>query len=306
MPSPTTTSDTARTALLLLTGSTDSLLAGKLLQNQGVALQACYWQFPFSRSDSHAISAARQLQIPLRVERPGQDYLDEVVSTPRFGRKQGMAPCFDCRLWLYRAAAKLLQELGLSFLVTGEIAGQRIGTQRKQDLEILEFHSDLQQKVVRPLSGQLLPPTIPEEAGILCRTEFHRFYGSSRSPQQRLANQLGLAVDYANTYASQCRLTDSPTSDRVKELLQIQRPLNPLTAGVLQIGRHFQSLQGTRVVVTRSHEEHLAIEDLMSRFPSEKALLQPHPLQKGPSIFIEDQQDPTAMALCNSLREKYS
>lgn len=305
MPS-TTSSDKTPTALLLLTGSTDSLLAGKLLQFQGIALQACYWQFPFSRSDSHAVSAAQQLQISLRIERPGQNYLDEVVSTPRFGRKQGMAPCFDCRLWLYRSAAKLLEELGLSFLVTGEVAGQRIGTQRKQDLEILEFHSGLQQKVVRPLSGQLLTPTSPEESGILYRTGFHRFYGNSRSPQQKLAKQLGLAVDYANTYASQCRLTDSPTSDRVKELLQIQRPLTPLIAGVLQLGRHFQSPQGTRVVVTRSREEHLALEDLMSRFPSDQALLQPHPLQKGPSIFIEDRRDPTAISLCETLRAKLS
>jgi len=305
MPS-TSSSDITPTALLLLTGSTDSLLAGKLLQNHGIGLQACYWRFPFSRSDSHAVSAAHQLQIPLRIERPGQDYLDEVVSQPRFGRKQGMAPCFDCRLWLYRSAAKLLKELGLPFLVTGEVAGQRIGTQRKQDLEILEFHSGLQQKVVRPLSGQLLPPTNPEKSGLLCRAEFHRFYGSSRSPQQSLAKQLGLTVDYANTYASQCRLTDSPTSDRVKELLQIQRPLTPLIAGVLQFGRHFQSPQGTRVVVTRNQEEHLALEDLMSRFPSEQALLQPHPLQKGPSIFIEDQRDHTAITLCETLRAKFS
>ncbi len=292
--------------ILLLTGSVDSLLAGKLLQAQGIPLTAYFWSLPFGHGAKHAVAAANQLQLPLQVIEVGEPYLSQVVKTPRFGRQQGVAPCIDCRVWLYQQAAAILKTTGASFVATGEVAGQRHGTQRKQDLEMLEFHSGLAGRVVRPLCGQLLPVTLLEQSGQVNRSSFHRFYGTSRSPQQQLAISLGLNVDLASTYASQCRLTSSPTAERVRHLLQIQSPLTNLSAGLMQLGRHFTSASGTLLVVGRNQVENEKIEQLFAAGSSPQQTLLSLPQNKGPLVFVDNVQDPTAIELANELLEKYA
>lgn len=296
----------ASRAILLLTGSVDSLLAGKLMQLQGIDLVAYCWSLPFSHGSQHAEAAANQLQIPFHVLEADEAYLQNVVSMPRFGRGKGIAPCTDCRVWLYRAAAKVLHESSASFIITGEVVGQRTATQRKSDFEMLEYHAGLSGKVVRPLSGRLLPVTIAEQEEVITRDHFQSFYGTSRAPQINLAEQLGLSTDFASTYASQCRLTGNPTAQRVRHLLQIQSPLTPLLAELSQLGRHFTSAAGSQIILGRNQEENQRLERAYHRLGKPPNRLLQADNSGGPLAFIFDESDVTAIQEAKDRLHQYS
>ena len=77
-------------ALLLLSGGLDSTLAGRILLDLGVTVEAVNFTSPFCRCTSRsagcsaAKAAADQLGIPVRILVKGEDYL-EIVKHPQHG-----------------------------------------------------------------------------------------------------------------------------------------------------------------------------------------------------------------------------
>ncbi len=79
-------------------------------------------------------------------------------------------------------------------------------SQRKFALDLVARKCGLEGKLVRPLSGRLLPPTVPEKEGLIKREWLLDIQGRSRKRQMQLAEEFGLK-EYPSP-ASGCLLTD--------------------------------------------------------------------------------------------------
>ena len=82
---------------------------------------------------------------------------------------KGINPCVDCRIYMFRAAKKYMEEIGASFIITGEVLGQRPMSQRKDAFRVIERESGLEGLILRPLCAQHLEPTRPEIEGLVDR-----------------------------------------------------------------------------------------------------------------------------------------
>ena len=253
-------------AVLLLSGGLDSTLAGKMLLNQGIEVNAINFTSPFCKCTpssmvgcSAAQKAAEQLGVNVKVVASGQEYL-EIVKHPRFYRGSGMNPCLDCRIFSFKRAGEYMKEIGAAFLITGEVLGERPMSQKRKAMEIIERESGYQGLIVRPLSAQHLEPSEPEKQGLVDRSKFLDIRGRSRKPQMALAEELGLN-DYLCP-AGGCLLTDKEFAAKLRELLEQNPGFDLNDANLLRFGRHFRLPSGTKAVVGRREAENGPIEGL--------------------------------------------
>jgi len=244
-------------AIALLSGGLDSMLAVKLIQEQDIEVIGVAFTTPFFGPEK-ARRAAEQLGIPLHVIDITDDYIPLLLN-PRYGYGRNMNPCIDCHALMLKKAGELMPRLGASFVITGEVLGERPKSQTAQALHIVARDAGLTGYVLRPLSAKLLPPTVPEEKGWVDRNRLLAIQGRSRKPQMALAEQYGLK-EYP-TPAGGCLLTDPELSRRLKELLAE----NPAPARedleLVKYGRHFRVPPGVRIVVARHERE---IEPLLA------------------------------------------
>ncbi len=261
-------------AVILLSGGLDSTLAAQMMVDQGIGLCALHFTSPFCTCARNAGSAApahragcrsqaqvvaERMGIPIRTVSKGTEYLD-VVRNPRHGRGSAMNPCIDCRIFTLRKARKFMEEIGASFLVTGEVVGQRPMSQRSDALRVIEKHSGCTGLVLRPLSALALEPTIPEREGWVDRGKLLDIVGRSRREQIRLARNWNVA-DYPCP-AGGCLLTDKVFSVKVKDLFDHCAAPDMTDLHLLKVGRHFRMPDGRKAIVGRDEAENRKLEAL--------------------------------------------
>jgi len=230
-------------ALVLLSGGLDSILAVKLLLEQGIEVVAINFRTNFC-GPSKAQPAARMLGVPLREIDIRQDFL-AVLKNPKHGYGAGMNPCIDCHTLMLKKAGEIMRqekscpERGrrIDFVATGEVLGERPMSQYKKALGIVEKEAGLEGYLLRPLSAKLLDPTIPEKDGRVDREKLLDISGRSRRRQMELAEKFGIK-DYP-TPAGGCALTQEGFAGRVKELMKNKSDFNSEDVDLLRIGRHF-------------------------------------------------------------------
>ena len=177
-------------AISLLSGGLDSMLAVCVLRAAGVHVEGVVFSSPFF-DDRNAKRAALELDLKLHV----LDFTDDIFSLldhPPHGFGGAMNPCIDCHSRMILRAGELMQKLGFDFIATGEVLGQRPMSQNRQALGIVSRDSQFADVLVRPLCSQHLPPTKPEREGLLDRSKLLGFNGRSRKPQMELAKQFGI------------------------------------------------------------------------------------------------------------------
>ncbi|MBI3321387.1 MAG: hypothetical protein HYZ91_03865 [Candidatus Omnitrophica bacterium] len=247
-----------RKCIALISGGLDSALAAKLMLEQGIEVQGLYLSLSWGCCDKEkAVAIAQQLGIPLMVLSVGDAYLD-VIRKPKYGYGVGMNPCVDCRIYMFRIAKRYLEELGAGFVVTGEVLGQRPMSQMRRPLEIIEAESDLEGLLLRPLSAQLLEPTLPELLGVVDRNRLLRIAGRSRQEQLAFVKTRGIS-GYA-TPAGGCLLTDEHFAKKAQDLFAHEEHPTTKDMELLTIGRHFRIHPGTKVIVGRNELENLMLE----------------------------------------------
>lgn len=240
-------------ALALFSGGLDSILAVKLMEEQDVEVIPIhfYTWFTGNSSSSFVKECEENYKIKPVIVDVQKDFL-EVLFNPKYGYGQGMNPCVDCKIFFFKKAKELLKEYNASFVVSGEVVGQRPMSQRKDAIRIIEKESGLEGLIVRPLSGKLLPPTIPEQVGIIDRNKLEAIQGRGRKRQLELAKKYGLKK--IPSPAGGCILTDPTFSTRLKKLLEIKPKPELNQIKLLRVGRLFQ-MEDCLLVVSRTPSE---------------------------------------------------
>jgi tRNA U34 2-thiouridine synthase MnmA/TrmU len=247
-------------AIALLSGGLDSTLAVKLMLEQGIEIAALKFKSPFCSCDgkdrdgckSHAIKVAEDFEIEMKVVHKGLEYL-EVVRRPKFGYGSGMNPCVDCRIFSFRMAKDLMPTVGASFIVTGEVLGQRPMSQRRDPMFLIEKEAGLEGLIVRPLSAKLLPITVPEKMGIIDREKLLGISGRSRKEQIKIAKEFEVE-DYPCSSGG-CLLTDENFARRLKDYFNHSERNIWSEMKLLQIGRHFRISSDLKVIVGRNEDD---------------------------------------------------
>ncbi len=269
-------------AIALLSGGLDSTLAAKIVMEQGIELEALNFLTVFctctNRGETCLASqkAVNALGIPLKVFNVSDEYLN-VVKHPKHGYGSNMNPCIDCRIFMLKKAKVYMEEAGASFIVTGEVLGQRPMSQRRDAMRLIEKEAGLEGYILRPLSAKFLPVTIPEKEGWINRETLPEFQGRSRKPQIKLADHYGIR-DYPCP-AGGCLLTDPQFANRMKDLMLSNPKFSLNDVHLLKIGRHFRLSHNLKLVVGRNEEDNKKIQT----FTQEgdillKALQHPGPL----------------------------
>ena len=245
-------------ALCVFSGGLDSLLASELIRAQGVEVLALFFETPFFSSEKARKSAAA-VNLPIKVIDITDRHLS-MLKDPKHGFGGYMNPCIDCHALMIRITGEMLQEEGASFVITGEVVGQRPMSQNIKALSMVECESGLRGLLLRPLSAKRLQPTIPEERGWVRREKLMGFSGRSRKPQKELAEKLHI-TEYP-TPAGGCLLTDEVFSRRLKDLFSARPDFELREIELLKVGRHFRLDPNTKLVVGRNKKENQTIQIL--------------------------------------------
>lgn len=253
-------------ALVLLSGGLDSSLAAAAVREQGVEVEAVNFQMPFCPADAatgsscgSATRMANVLGLRLWVLHLGDEFVDIVVH-PRHGRGKNMNPCVDCRILMLAKTRDLLAGAGASFVVTGEVLGQRPLSQHWRALRTVERESGLDGLVLRPLSARLLPPTIPEIEGWVDRSRLLAFQGRSRKEQLALAGSFG--IQDPPTPAGGCLLTDPAYSSRLRDVLEHAGSLSVHVSQLIRHGRFFRVSPESFAVIGRNERDNDRLETM--------------------------------------------
>jgi tRNA U34 2-thiouridine synthase MnmA/TrmU len=272
-------------AIALLSGGLDSTLAAKTVMEQGIELEALNFLTVFctcTRGGESCLASQKvvdSLGIPLKVFNVSEEYL-EIVRHPRHGYGRNLNPCIDCRIFMLKKAKAYMEGAGASFIITGEVLGQRPMSQRKDSMRLIEIEAGLEGFILRPLSAKLLPISIPEKEGWVDRERLLNIHGRSRKPQIKLADHFDIH-DYPCP-AGGCLLTNPGFSIRMKDLISYHPDFSLNDVHLLKMGRHFRLSPKVKLVVGRNEEDNRKIEtfslaeDLLfkvSNFPGPLSLL---------------------------------
>ena len=251
-------------AVGLLSGGLDSILACRLMLEQGIEVLAVNFVSPFCTCTRagcrhQASKVAEELGIPLKVMPTGQEYI-EMVKHPKHGRGGHMNPCIDCRIFTFSRARAYADEIGADFVFSGEVLGQRPMSQHLRAMMLIEEESGLKGRLLRPLSAGMLEPTEPELTGIVDRSKLPAIEGRSRKIQMDTAAGFGIN-DYPCP-AGGCRLTDAQFAARLAEAFDYGEDTLPQIE-LLKYGRHFRLPNKAKVVAGRNQLENDAMRRLM-------------------------------------------
>ena len=249
----------------LLSGGLDSQLAVKMMQKQGFEVEAVAIKTPFCDFDCgrgcgfEIRERADDLNVKLKTVYLGDEYI-EMLKHPKHGFGAGMNPCIDCRAMMFKAAKKHMEDIGAEFVISGEVVGQRPMSQHRPALRTIEKESELEDKIVRPLSAALLPKTAPEIAGLIKREDLGMIKGRSRKPQLQMAKEFGIQ-DPPNAGGG-CLLTDPAFGKRAIDLFDHTKDPTINDIDLLKVGRHFRLDDDIKLIVGRNHNENEVIKSL--------------------------------------------
>jgi tRNA-uridine 2-sulfurtransferase len=252
-------------ALALFSGGLDSTLAMKVIINQGIEVIAIHVDTGFGSVGDRVTYMKRMCEhIGARFEILDlkEAYLEEVLFEPKYGYGNHFNPCIDCHGFMFRHTSKLLEKYGASFMISGEVVGQRPMSQTKDAMQRVQKLSQNEELVVRPLSAKLLPATKPELEGWIDRDKMLDFWGRGRSRQFEFAKEIGL--ENFEHPSGGCLLTDVQFTARLRDFVA-NDTLEVDDIDTLKIGRQLRLPDGAKLVIGRKQEENTILEQTNSK-----------------------------------------
>ena len=271
----------ARKAVALISGGLDSLLAARVMQEQGIHVEGINFFTGFCvEGHTHAIRkkdrarpkrnnalwVAEQLGVKLHIIDIIEEYKD-VVLNPKHGYGANLNPCLDCKIFMVQKAKEWIEANGFDFIITGEVIGQRPKSQRKDTMPVIAIESGAEDRLLRPLCAKNLPPTLPEREGWVDREKLYDFEGRTRKPQMALARQFGFE-DYAQPAGGCCFLTDANYSQKLADLWRArgERRYEFDDIMLLKVGRHIRPRPNFKLIIGREDGENKFLEGYRKQF----------------------------------------
>ena len=291
-------------ALALYSGGLDSTLACRVVAQQGIKVVAVKFVTPFFgydlllRKKDYVKKTKEKFGIDVLLKDVTLPYL-ELLKNPAHGFGRYFNPCIDCKIFLLSEAKKMMPALGASFLVTGEVIGQRPMSQRRDALRVIERDSGCESILVRPLCAKNLDPTQAELDGLIDREQLLAFSGRNRTPQMKLAEQFGI-TDYPSP-AGGCILADPILSERVQEYYRQNKDIVPEDILLLLVGRQFKLPSGGWLVVGRDEQQNEKIKKLQQ---PDDWLLQPSVIA-GPTAILRNSKDKAELETAAAIVTRY-
>ncbi len=267
---PTRASAPRRKAVALISGGLDSMLAARVIIEQGIHVEGLNFFTGFCvEGHTHAIRnkdrarpkrnnalwVAEQLGIRLHFVDVVEEY-KRIVINPRHGYGANLNPCLDCKTFMVGKAFEWMQERRFDFVITGEVVGQRPKSQRKDTMPVVARESGAHDRLLRPLCARRLPETLPEREGWVARDGLYDFHGRSRKPQMALAKRFGFS-DYAQPAGGCCFLTNRQYTVKLKDLWQSRgsRDYELDDIMLLKVGRHLRLRPHFKLIIAREDGE---------------------------------------------------
>lgn len=271
-------------AVALISGGLDSLLAAKVVQEQGIEVLGIAFVMSAASTNVEGTAAfikesSEEAGIPVRVIDISDEFL-KVLASPKHGYGSNVNPCIDCKIYMMQVARKIMEEEGASFMITGEVLGERPMSQNRRSLDVIQKQSEVDDLLLRPLSAKLLDPTKPEIDELVDREKLLNIQGRSRKPQLALAKKYG--IKKFTPPGVSCLLTDPQFAAKTKDLMD-HNILSLDNVALLKVGRHFRLDDKTKVIVGRNEEENDRLtelqkeNDIILRFTEDLA---------GPDVFL--------------------
>jgi tRNA U34 2-thiouridine synthase MnmA/TrmU len=305
-----------RKAIALISGGLDSMLAARVVQEQGVQVEGINFFTGFCveghthaiRSKGHgkpkrnnALWVAEQLGIKLHIVDVIEEY-KQVLLNPRHGYGANLNPCLDCKVFMVGKAKQWIEENGFDFIITGEVIGQRPMSQRKDTMPVVARESGADDLLLRPLCAKNLPATKPEREGWVDRDRLYGFSGRSRKPQMALAARFGFE-DYAQPAGGCCFLTDANYAVKLNDLWQHRgsREYELDDIMLLKVGRHLRPKPHFKLIIGREEGENRFMEGYRRQFTHLKTLS-----HTGPLVLIEGAADAGDLELAARITARFS
>jgi tRNA-specific 2-thiouridylase len=247
------------TALAMISGGLDSILAAKLVKDQGIEVIGIFFKSNFF-NEENALKIVKQIDIPLEVIDFSDEHF-EMVKNPKHGHGKNMNPCIDCHAMMMRHCGEMLEKYHADFIITGEVLNQRPMSQNRSALDIVKNESGIGKKILRPLCAKNLNPTDMELDGLIDREALMDIKGRNRKVQMELAQKWGI-VEYPSP-AGGCKLTEPSYSIRLRDLVDHKEDISKKDLELLKIGRHFRISKEAKIISTRTQEEGEILKELL-------------------------------------------
>jgi len=253
-------------ALALFSGGLDSMLAIKLIVDQGIDVTAIHIKTGFggTRDVSDLMrERAKQAGATMEIVDVREEYIQKILFDPIYGYGKNFNPCIDCHGYMFKVARGLMEKYDASFLITGEVLGQRPMSQRADAIkQVTKLAEDKEDKLIlRPMSAKLMESTTPETEGWVDREKLLAISGRSREAQLALAQEYGWE-DYESPGGG-CLLTEEHFSDRLREFVAHDE-LTISDVDLLKYGRHFRLPDGAKLIVGRNQEDNESLQQVKS------------------------------------------
>jgi len=280
------------TAIALFSGGLDSILAAKLVASLGIRVLAVKFVTPFfdyellDDPEKYKQEVMDKYGIEVILYDLSHNYLD-LLHRPSHGFGKNFNPCIDCKILMFTRAKEMMAEYGASFMISGEVIGQRPMSQRRDTLRVIERDSDNDGLLLRPLSAKIMDPTIAETEGWIDREKLLNFSGRGRSRQIKLAKEYGI-IDFPAP-AGGCILADPILSTRIEKIYQGDfvikaKDITVTDVRFLLLGRQFLLPDGFWLILGRNEKENIKIENLAGK----NDILFHMPDRPGPTALLRN------------------
>ena len=303
-------------AVALVSGGLDSMLAVKVIQEQGIHVEGINFFTGFCvEGHTHAIRkkdrvkpkrnnalwVAEQLGIKLHIIDVIEEYKD-ILLNPKYGYGANLNPCLDCKKFMVHKAVEWIQKKGFDFIITGEVMGQRPMSQRKDTMPVVAKESGADDLLLRPLCAKLLPETKPEREGWIKRENMYDFSGRSRKPQMALAQKFGF-TDYAQPAGGCCFLTDESYSAKLTDLWKARGDRNYELDDVmlLKVGRHIRPAENFKLIIGREEGENNFLSGYKKQFINMHTVS-----HRGPLLLVDGTPEKKDLELAAQILARYS
>jgi hypothetical protein len=226
-------------AVALYSGGLDSILAIKVVEEQGLGVKALHFVSPFFGKPHKVAHWERTHGLDIEPVDVSEEFTALLVRRPEHGFGKVLNPCVDCKIFMLRRARELMERYGAGFIVTGEVLGQRPMSQRRDALNIISRDAGVRDVLLRPLCARFLPPTPMEESGRVDREALPQARGRGRKEQLRLADHFGLTE--IPTPAGGCKLAEKESARRYWPVLVNAAPATAGDFELADVGRQYWS-----------------------------------------------------------------